>query len=294
MLSANWSCTRAPVSRANCSWRAVSACQALGVPQLLGDVMALPATANHSQCAWSSVARVRREHQLARPAQRRRGGRVPLASTARRTPRAARRSRPRASRAAGARAARPRAIVRDPAGPSRSPAYIAAPSASRCVLRARPTVRAARGVCAAPARCARRLAAAELVEGDLPAQHLDAGAPELVERLGVDRAEQPRAPRRAHRHRAWRRPPPAAARLGATGRATAWRRAPGTRRRRRARRAPARGPRERSSSTATSLVRRRRRLRPDATHGGPGRPADRSPPPGRGAPPGAPRADADR
>ena len=36
----------------------------------------------------------------------------------------------------------------------------------------------------------RRLVQAELVEGDLSMQHLDAGAPELVERLGVERAEQ--------------------------------------------------------------------------------------------------------
>ncbi len=36
----------------------------------------------------------------------------------------------------------------------------------------------------------RRLVQVELVEGDLAAQHLDAGASELVERLGVDRAEQ--------------------------------------------------------------------------------------------------------
>ena len=188
MLSANCSCTSAPVSRANCSWRAASARQASASQSSWATVMALPATANHSQCPWSSVA----------------GCGTSSSSSARRSDGAAarcpfvtRRAQPVEQHvaAAGEPVRRRRAqrglgdgSASRPA-PSRSPAHIAAPQRLEVRLASQADghrLEPPRRACQKP----RRLADAALVEGDLSAQHLDAGAPELVERLGVDRAEQ--------------------------------------------------------------------------------------------------------
>ena len=258
----------------------------VGVPQLLRDRdggrrRRTTASARRSAvaCAASTRSSARRSDAAA--------ARVPLRQRAVRTPRAAV-SLAAASRAAGGARS---AASRDAPHPGRAVAVARAHrGAERLEVRLarQADVRAARGVCAAPASSRAASPRAALVEGDLPMQHLDAGAPELVERPRCRPRRAVSARRPAHRHRAWRRPPRAAraARREGSGVSVA----PRSQKRgsaRRARREPAPG---RPSARAP-----RRPARPgpstprrDATRGGPGRPADRSPPPGRGAPPGAP------
>ena len=134
----------------------------------------------------------------------------------------------------------------------------------------------------------RRLTGAPLVEGDLSAQHLDPGAPELVERSGIDRAEQAEcAVERTG----------IAAGMAAASRRVARRDGSGDNVAARPRNAAAAAspPRacaraaERSSSTATASSGAVDAWA-SATHDGPGRAADRWPPRGRSARPGAPAA----
>ena len=124
-------------------------------------------------------------------------------------------------------------------------------------------------------------------EGDLAAQQVHPGALELVERPGLRRGQEPESRVERAGLEASLRGGQRALRAPRRVRASARRRAAGTRPRRRARRAPAPG---RPSARAPRRPARRAppRPRPDARPGGPDRPPDRSPPPAPDGPPGVP------
>ena len=109
----------------------------LGVPQLECDDGAGSGPGEPEPAADLVGADVPREHQLECPGQRRRGRRVAVRQADRQARRAGRRL-PAAGRDRAARPARPRRPPARRRGSSRSPAHIAATSASRCVSRARP------------------------------------------------------------------------------------------------------------------------------------------------------------
>ncbi len=251
-LSANWQVhERARVAGELCL-DSGQGMPGFGVPQLEGDDGDRPSTGEPAPEVGFVVGDVQRETQLERSGQQRRGRRVARRSTAVRNAveQDVNRTRRVGTEGRGARGLGRRR--RSSPGSPRSPAHIAAQSASRYVARARSASSGLQAPGRAeqqPGRVAGRVAA--------PTRSVRAAAPprqpQGVERPGLDRDQQPQGRIQRAGSEAWPGPPPAGAGLRRAGSGVSIDRPlAGTRPPRPGRRAPWARPAERSSSAATS------------------------------------------